>query len=87
MFPTSTSILGLVRNFPVILLGYIGKQISYICARQIDEQRKVSSENRLISASVQAVTLGETIVMQINTMRNTVLTLMNGAERMHAVVT
>ena len=37
-------------------------------------------------ASVEAVTLAETIVTQINTMRNTVLTLMNGAQQMHAVV-
>ena len=43
---------------------YIRKQILYF-ARLIDEQRKVSSANRLIYASVEAVTLAETIVMQI----------------------
>ena len=58
---------------------YIRKQILYF-ARLIDEQRKfLQTANRLIYASVEAVTLAETIVMQINTMRNTVLTLMNGA--------
>ena len=31
------------------------------------------------SASVEAVTLAETIVTQINTMQNTLLTFMNGA--------
>ena len=64
---------------------YIRKQILYF-ARLIDEQRKVSSANRIIYASVEAVTLAETIVMQINTMRNTVLTLMNGPLWMHVVV-
>ena len=48
---------------------YIRKQILYF-ARQIDEQRKVSSANRF-SASVEAVALAETIVTQINTMLNT----------------
>ena len=56
---------------------YIRKQILYF-ARHTNEQRNVSSANRQ-SASVEAVTLAETIVTQINTMQNTLLTLMNGA--------
>ena len=45
---------------------YIRKQILYF-ARLIDEQRKfLQTANRLIYASVEAVTLAETIVMQIN---------------------
>ena len=54
---------------------YIRKQILYFPRLIIDEQRKVSLENRLIYASMEAVTLAETIVMQMNTRRNTVLTL------------
>lgn len=77
-----TSILGLLQNFDITGLYtvncYIRQQILYF-ARQIEKQRKVSSANRLIYASVEAVTLAETIVTQINTMRNTVLTLTNGA--------
>ena len=53
----------------------IRKQILYFARRIIDEQRKVSSANHLIYASIEAITLAETIVMQINTRRNTVLTL------------
>ena len=46
---------------------YIRKQILYFARLIIDEQRKVSSANRLIYASMEAVTFAETIVMQINT--------------------
>ena len=54
---------------------YIRKQILYFARLIIDEQRKVSSANRLIYASMEAAQLAETIVMQINTRRNTALTL------------
>ena len=50
-----TSILGLLQNFPVILLGYIHWTVIYesksyiLLAWSIDEQRKVSSDSKSLN--------------------------------------
>ena len=58
---------------------YIRKQILYF-ARLIDERRKVSSDSKSLNICFgRSRHVAETIVMQMNTIRNTILTLMNGA--------